>query len=126
MTINDRIGAVLKELNMTQTEFAHSLGVSQEYISKIIHRGNPSNLFIGVLCRTYGINEEWLRNGTGKMRIAVTDREKFQQSIAKLKSTDNETIKKWVSALADIDTETLQTVTAFMEQIVLPQISKGE
>lgn len=68
-TINDRIGIVLKETGKTKTAFAESLKVSQQYISKLIKTGNPSDLLIEDICQKYNIDENWLRNGVGSMTI---------------------------------------------------------
>lgn len=66
-TINDRIRILLDESGKTRTAFAESLKVSQQYISKLIRTGNPSDLLISDICEKYNINEHWLRTGEGKM-----------------------------------------------------------
>lgn len=67
-TINDRLGFLIEDhLKMTKTAFAKSLKVSQQYISKLIKTGNPSDILIDDICEKYNVNEEWLRTGEGEM-----------------------------------------------------------
>lgn len=71
-TINDRIAIVIENTQKTKTAFAESLNVSQQYISKLIRKGNPSDLLISNICEKYRIDEEWLRTGKGNMRKKVS------------------------------------------------------
>lgn len=66
-TINDRIGIVLDKSKKTKTEFAKSLKVSQQYISKLVKTGNPSDMLIEDICQKYNVREEWLRTGQEPM-----------------------------------------------------------
>lgn len=68
-TINDRIGIVLNKSKKTKTEFAKSLKVSQQYISKLVKTGNPSDMLIEHICQKYNIREEWLRTGKEPMEL---------------------------------------------------------
>ena len=65
-TINDRIGMVLERSGKTKTAFGESLNVSQQYISKLVKTGNPSELLINDICEKYHIRKEWLVDGTGE------------------------------------------------------------
>lgn len=64
-TINDRIAILIDTLDMNKTSFAKSLNVSQQYISKLVRTGTPSDLLIEDICEKHRVNEDWLRNGTG-------------------------------------------------------------
>lgn len=66
-TINDRIKIILENSKKTKTEFAKSLKVSQQYISKLVKTGNPSDMLIEDICQKYNVREEWLRNGQDPM-----------------------------------------------------------
>lgn len=66
-TINDRINLILNRSGKTKTAFAESLNVSQQYISKLVRTGNPSDLLIEDICQKYDIDEVWLRTGQGDM-----------------------------------------------------------
>lgn len=67
-TLGDRFKQIRKSLNMTQKEFAESLGVTQTTISGIEKDVANSSLTLAKLISLkYNINEDWLLNGTGKM-----------------------------------------------------------
>lgn len=66
-TINDRIGIILENSKKTKTDFAKSLKVSQQYISKLVKTGNPSDMLIEDICQKYNVREEWLRTGQEPM-----------------------------------------------------------
>lgn len=102
-TINERIGTVLSELNLTKTAFAESLNVSQQYISKIVKTGNPSDMFIDALCTKYNVNEEWLRTGKGDMFITLTRDEEITDFVGSLLHNENDSFKKrFISMLANL------------------------
>ena len=68
MTIGERIKAIRKEKNLTQTAFAERVKVSFGSISKL-ERGetNPSAQTIDLMCREFNVSEMWLRDGIGDM-----------------------------------------------------------
>lgn len=73
--MNERIKKVRKELNLTQQEFATRIGSTQNVLANYeTGRRNPSSSVINNICKTFNINENWLRNGEGDMFI-VMDKE---------------------------------------------------
>ena len=67
-SVGSRIKAARLAKNLTQTEFAESLGIVQGFLSGI-ERGKkiPSDTLLIALCHHYRINEEWLFTGIGEM-----------------------------------------------------------
>ena len=72
--MNNRLKIVRKKTGLNQNDFADALGI---YVSNISSyesgRRNPSDAFISLICSKYGINEEWLRDGTGNMEAIKPD-----------------------------------------------------
>ncbi len=67
-TLGNRFKQIRKSLNMTQKEFAESLGVTQTTISGIEKDVANSSLTLAKLISLkYNIDEGWLLNGTGEM-----------------------------------------------------------
>ena len=63
---NNRICAVRKKLGLTQKDFGAALGVSRDVVANLEAGRVPvKDPFLKVLCSTYDVNEDWLRNGTG-------------------------------------------------------------
>ena len=72
--MKERIKAIRKELNLTQTIFAEKIGSSQNVVANYeIGRRNPSASVINNICKTFGVNEEWLRTGEGEMFLKTPD-----------------------------------------------------
>lgn len=72
-TINERIRKVVEHSGLSKTAFAQKINVSQQYISKLVNNGTPSDRTISDICREFGVNEIWLRTGVGEM-FAPLDR----------------------------------------------------
>ena len=73
--MNERIKALRKELNLTQQEFADRLGTSRGNIGSYeVGKSAPSDAVISLICKTFRVNEDWLRNGgdSDKMFIELS------------------------------------------------------
>ena len=69
MTINERIKKLRGSLKLTQEEFAERLGIKRSTIAAYeTGRNEPVDSVISLICREYGINEEWLKSGKGPMK----------------------------------------------------------
>lgn len=74
--MNNRIRKIRKELDLTQTAFAERIGTTANIMTNYeTGRRNPSNSVINNICKTFNVNEEWLRNGTGEMFKASPNEE---------------------------------------------------
>lgn len=103
-TINDRIGILLSELNLTKTAFAESLKVSQQYISKLVKTGTPSDLLIDDICEKYNINEEWLRFGIGDMYAHKSRSEAIAEFAGDLMKDEEDSFRRrFIEALAQLN-----------------------
>ena len=72
--INQRIRELRNKLNLSQTEFAKKLGITQKAISKIEQfESNVSNRTFWQICKEFGVNEKWLRNGEGEVRVSSNE-----------------------------------------------------
>ena len=68
--MNERIKALRKELNLTQQEFADRLNIKRGAVANYeIGRNEPIDAVISLICKTFNVNEEWLRDGNGEMFI---------------------------------------------------------
>ncbi len=64
----NRIKELINELNISQTEFAASIGMTKSNVSKLVKGSiNLTDSNIKLLCIQYDINEQWLRTGEGEM-----------------------------------------------------------
>ena len=68
MTINERIRALRKELKLNQSDFGKKIGMKQTSISTMEGNGaTVTDQAINSICKTWSVNESWLRTGEGEM-----------------------------------------------------------
>ena len=74
MTQGERIKEARKYLGLTLEKFGEKLGVGKTAISKL-EKGerNLTDQMVKSICREFSISEEWLRTGSGNMRIPLED-----------------------------------------------------
>lgn len=66
--MGDRIKELRKALGLTQQEFSDRIGVKRNTIAQYESgRNAPIDAVVSLICRVFGVNEEWLRTGEGKM-----------------------------------------------------------
>lgn len=71
MTIGERLKILRQSLKLTQDDFGERIGTAHNTIAGYESgRREPSNQVIRLICTTYGVNEEWLRTGSGEMMTA--------------------------------------------------------
>lgn len=69
--MKNRLKNLRQTLNMSQEEFGLKIGIkSRAHISSLENGSrNITDRIVSDICSTYSVNEDWLRNGTGKMFI---------------------------------------------------------
>ena len=68
MNTIDRVRLVRRILNLKQGDFANRIGISQNALSMIeLGKTTLTDKNIKLICATFAVDEEWLRNGTGEM-----------------------------------------------------------
>lgn len=68
MTINERIRALRKELKLNQSDFGKKIGMKQTSISALeAEGGTVTEQNVKSICKTWSVNETWLRTGEGEM-----------------------------------------------------------
>ncbi len=82
--MNQRLKQVRRALNMTQTEFARHLGITQNAYSMIENSVRPLlGKYIKLVAMTFNVNEHWLYTGEGDMFFAASNEKEliriFQQ-----------------------------------------------
>lgn len=100
--MRQRIKEIRKEFNLTQTQFGDRIGVKGNTITNY-ENGNrePSNSVINSICREFGVNEEWIRFGTGekyKERAGY-----FSETLSRIEESDDEFIKNLIMAYIELD-----------------------
>ena len=74
--MKDRIKKLRKELNLTQNQFGEKIGVKGNTITNYeTGLRTPTDTVINNICKTFNVNEHWLRDGTGEMFLEQTRNE---------------------------------------------------
>ena len=117
-TINERIGIVLERSGKTKTAFGESLNVSQQYISKLVRTGNPSELLINDICEKYRVRKEWLLHGIGDPDEPLNRKEEIAQLTADLfKGQKNSFKERLILALSRLDESEWELLEKIAEEV---------
>ena len=123
MTIGERIRIVRSKTlgrKISMASFADKIGVTSGAVSQWENnQKTPSNSVIVLICKEFGINEEWLRNGTGDM-FAVSDRESEVARIADtmLNEVEPSIRNKLIRMVADAPEEDLELLAKYAKEFV--------
>lgn len=72
--MKDRLKKLRLELGLSGEKFGENLGLTKMAISKMENgRTNITEQTIKLICSTYNVNEDWLRNGSGEMFVESSD-----------------------------------------------------
>ena len=105
--VKNRIKEVRLHLNMTQQDFAEKIGMKRNSIAQIeLGARNPSGAVINNICKTFDVNEEWLRTGTGPML---------------LEPTRDEALQRWVGTVLKSEPDSFQRKVAEMMAVLTPE-----
>ena len=105
--MNKRVKILRKSLGLSGEKFGEKLGVQKTAISKI-ERGenNLTEQMIKSICREFNVNEEWLRNGTGRMYVELDAEDQLMEWARKvLKKQSNSFQKRFVKMLMTLSEE---------------------
>lgn len=68
--MKERLKALRKELHLTQQEFADKIGIQRSTYAKYeVGASSPIDAVVTLICKTFNVNEEWLRTGSGTMFV---------------------------------------------------------
>lgn len=114
--MNIRIKKLRRYLDLTQREFGERIGVKGNTIANYeLGRNEPIDAVISLICREFGVNEEWLRYGTGEM-FAPDVRDELEALVKRygLSSADQVLIEKYVN----LKEGSRETIINFLTDVV--------
>ena len=118
--MKERIKKIRKELDLTQQEFADRLGIKRGGVANYeIGRNEPADAVISLICREFNVNEQWLRDGSGKMFIELTRDEQIASFIGSIQSVESDSFKKrFISMLSALDESEWQVLEKIVNGLV--------
>ena len=130
--MKDRIREVREHFGLSMEKFGSRIGIGKASISLLESgKNNPSVQTITLICREFGVNEQWLRTGEGEMfeqtRASVLDRLSMEYDLSReqrsvieafldLDPQERDVILKYVHNVFDRSTESAAQSTAIPDK----------
>lgn len=93
--MNERIKELRKALGLTQEKFGEKIGVRQNTVAQYeMGRNIPIDSVINLICREFGVREEWLRTGEEPMMQEVPQSKKIAAFLGDLMREEDGSFKK--------------------------------
>ena len=122
--MKDRLKELRKTLGLTQQEFADKIGIQRGTYAKYeIGRNEPIDAVIRLICATFNVNEEWLRNGSGEMFVQRDPFNEVYKMVNDMLGDESSDFKRrLVTAILRLSPEQLRYARQWMiETFDLPQ-----
>ena len=104
--MTERIKELRKALGLTQQKFADRIGVKQNTVAQYeIGRNPPTDTVVTLICREFGVKEEWLRTGAGPMFIEKSRDEGLAELFGKVLAGDPDFRLRLLSAMPRLTKE---------------------
>lgn len=102
--MNNRIKELRKHLNMNQEEFGARIGVKRSTITNY-ETGDrvPLDTVVSSICKEFGVNENWLRNGEGEMFRSMSREDELYALFGKFMKSDPSFKHRLISVLLRMD-----------------------
>lgn len=117
--MNERIKAVRTALGLSQQEFAEKIGIKRGAVANYeVGRNEPIDAVVSLICKTYNVNEHWLRTGEGEMFIQVSRDQEIMDFVADTMQDDEDNFRRrFLLALARLPSERWADIEDFARQI---------
>lgn len=117
--MNERIKAVRTALGLSQQEFAEKIGIKRGAVANYeVGRNEPIDAVVSLICKTYNVNENWLRTGEGEMFIQISRDQEIMDFVADTMQDDKDNFRRrFLLALARLPEERWADIEDFACQI---------
>lgn len=110
--ISDRLKILLKELNISQRQFAIKINLDPGYFCKIIQgKVNPPDRILLLIENVFRVNKRWLENGEGEIfsnqGISLAKRQVLE-AIDTLSDEQVHAVSSFIKYLMDEDKHTIE------------------
>lgn len=115
----ERIKELRKHLNLTQQRFADAIGLKRNSVAQIeLGDRSPSNSVINNICKTFDVNEVWLRTGEGEMFLPRSRHDEIAEFMRDLTYLDNGDFKvRLISVLSRLDEDGWKLLESMAQQL---------
>ena len=127
--MNERIKILRKKLQLTQQEFADKLKISRGNIGAYeVGKNAPSDAVIALICKTFNVNETWLRSGEGEMFEELPEEDEVAAYVSDLLEDDEnplyDIIKDIMKTYSELTPKSQTAIRDFSAKL-MENIKKG-
>ena len=102
--LSQRIRKVIDTIGIKKTIFAEKLNVSQAFVSQMCSGASqPSDRTIADICRTFDVNEDWLRTGEGEMFVQKSRDEQLAAFFGDVLSGEPDFRRRFIAVLSRLN-----------------------
>ncbi len=115
----ERVKIIRKEyLHLNQGEFADAIGISRANVANIeVGRITLTDRNMKIICDVFGVNLEWLQDGTGPIFRKLTKEEEISNFLGAVVTSDKDFKKRLIRALARLDDDGWDVMEKFIDDI---------
>lgn len=122
MTFTERVKAIRKHYNLTQSEIGEALGMNRSSFANFeydrIKNENEKKPTIIAICALYGVSEKWLLTGEGEMFAPRSRAEEIAEISARLFNDNDPERLKLFEFIAGMNAEELKAFKTLKEYAV--------
>ena len=128
MTENERVNYIRNELGLTLEEFGRRLGVTRSAISNIVNGARSvTDQMRASICREYGVNAQWLLDGSGDPFETVPVDDEIQRLADDVMRESPESFKRrFVLVLSKLTPDQWQTLSDIADLLLAGQEKEEE
>ena len=117
--MNSRIKEVRKAKGLSQAAFGAPFGANRDMINNVENgRAAVSDIMVASICRTYDVNERWLRTGEGEMFVQISRDQEIMDFVADtMQDAEDNFRRRFLLALSRLPEERCADIEAFARQI---------
>ena len=113
--MKDRIREVREHFGLSMEKFGSRIGIGKASISLLESgKNNPSVQTITLICREFGVNEQWLRTGEGELfeqtRASVLDRLSTEYDLSREQ-------RSVIEAFLDLDPQERDVILKYVHNV---------
>lgn len=123
--IGERIKELRKILGLTQQGFAEKVGIKRNSVATYeTGKSNVGDPTVTLICNTFNVNEDWLRNGVGEPFRPATKEEQVKRLIAKATGLSDNFKEQFAATLSSLTYDDWQIIIDMANE--LANIKKHE
>ena len=117
--MNSRIKEVRKAKGLSQAAFGAPFGANRDMINNVENgRAAVSDIMVASICRTYDVNERWLRTGEGEMFVQIARDKEIMRFVGDvMQGEDDNFRRRFLLAMARLPEERWADIEDFARQI---------